>query len=187
MGQSNCFQMNFGWTRRKTGTGDGSRPSNLIVGAAAPAPACRVLPHCCYNTLLTRQLLGWTTHPQNGTCLLEATVPYSAIELICHMTGRQTTRMRLEPSDFGLLSLFPLCMQLPLRKRKESSLSPRQTFICGPISKGSLWVFIASAWAITAPLLFLQSPKAQDTTAKIWSSQVRLCTRPYSQEPCRRG
>lgn len=63
MEQSDCFQVNFGWTRRKTGTGDGSRPSNLVVGATAPAPACRVSPHCCYHTLLTRQLLGWATLP----------------------------------------------------------------------------------------------------------------------------
>lgn len=76
---------------------------------------------------------------QNGTCLLEATVPHSAIEFICNMTGRQHSQTCLEPSDFGWLSqgIFPRCMQPPLwsGKKKQPSLSPRQIFICWPIKQ----------------------------------------------------
>lgn len=124
---------------------------------------------------------------QNGTSLLEATVPHSAIEFICNMTGRQRTQTCLQPSDFGWLSqgIFPLCMQPPLWSGKKSNqvyLLEKYLF-AGLSSKGSLWVFIASAWTITSPIAFLIEPESTRYYHTDPNSQIRLYGSPYSQEP----
>lgn len=169
-----CFQMNFRWMVGKMGTRDGTRHAISFL---------ELLPHLlharCYfiATLIRCSRASYQDELcllQNGTWLLEAMVPYSAIELICHMTGRHSTRVCLEPASLAHFHKGYFLYECSFRydqDKKEPSLCPRQIFICWPISKGVFYCFSLSYYF---PITFPIQPKSTSYCHKAMTSQVRL-------------
>lgn len=144
---------------------------NLVSGAIAMSPACKMLPRCYSHTLLTSQLLGWTMLPAewhlpawgNGAIFCHwINLPYDRQTEYWNTPGAQRFWLAFT-RDISSMHEASIMIR---GKRNQVYLLDKYLFV-GLSAKGHFEFLLRRLELLLPPLLFLFSSKAQDTTTKI--------------------
>lgn len=142
---------------------------NLISGATATSPACKMLPPCCSDRLLTSQLLGWRMLPA------EWHLPaWGNGAILCHQINlpydKQAEDLNVPGAPwFWLAFTWDIStMQAAFIVVEEKRILDKYLF-ANVSAQGHFGLSLLQFELLRPSFRFLFSPKAQGPATKVWT------------------